>query len=121
MTIIPPQLIGMTVSGDMNGETFYTNRFGRTVVYPHAPPKCPPTLAQIAQRYRFVMAIRTWQARPAYLQNQYIDVARRTGIRFTGLNLWISLSFSQDRGLINTLFNQTGIMLGMPPSVWITP
>lgn len=117
MAIIPPGLIGLIVSGDMGGETFYTNKQGVVVCYEHAPPKCPPTLAQIIQRYRFTMAVINWVLRPEYIKAQYERVTHLMSLDMTGINLFIHLSFSQDWHTIATIYNQTGITLGMPPPV----
>jgi len=115
MTTVPPQLLGLTVSGDMGGNTYFTNKNHKVVVFPVAPPKKPPSLNQLIQRYRFRMTVASWTMRPPYIQNQYTLASERMSLCMTGLNLYLHLAFAQDWNTIHTIFNQTGITLGMPP------
>ena len=57
---IDPHLLGIVVSGDLDGMTIYTDRYGRKTAFQKAPPTSPPTEVQQYQRDRFSEAMRLY-------------------------------------------------------------
>lgn len=119
---IPWQFLGLNVSGDLAGFTCYTDRYGKKVWYPKAPPETPETPGQRQQRDRFTLAVNSWKDSTDEIRTAYENVTLTASLCMTGHNLWISLSFSQDDRLRETLIRQTGIYIPLPPQLaWPAP
>lgn len=56
------KLAGWNIQGDIGGLTCYTSRKRGVVVFIKAPPRVPPSFAQIHQRNRFRAAGQAWQS-----------------------------------------------------------
>ena len=118
---IPWQFLGLNVSGDLGAFTCYTDRFGKKVWYPKAPPETPETPGQRRQRDRFAEAVANWSEADQATRDAYEAVSLAASLMMTGHNLWISLSFSQDAAALNTLCHQTNIAIDLPPPVPYPP
>jgi hypothetical protein len=112
-----PALLGFRLSGDLGGVTLYQTKKGKTVAYPAAPPKSPPSNAQLAHRLRFGTAARNWKFATEATRLDYESCSLRLSLPATGHNMWIFLSFTQDRGALQTFNHQSGLNLPMPPPV----
>jgi len=108
---IPWHLIGMQVSGDVGDFSIYTDRFGRKVVYPKAPPEKPPTAAQTARREAFKAAQQSWSALSSEAKANLEEACRVLSMPLTGQNLWISAVMRQDTTAYRTVAAQSGIAL----------
>lgn len=112
-----PSLLGVSVSGDLGPLTIYQTKRGKTVAFPKAPPKCPPTPAQNSQRYRFRKAIENWQLLSDAQQHAYEHVVSVLSICMTGVNLWIHFSLMREPASLRTLERQSDTLLTSPPYV----
>lgn len=113
----PYDLLGLNVSGDLGAVTLYTDRFGQKIWYPKSPPETPETPGQRRQRDRFAAAVRNWKETDQATRERFEAVSLKASLMMTGHNLWISLSFSQDGRLAQTLSRQTGIPIALPPAL----
>jgi hypothetical protein len=113
----PWSLLGLTVSGDLGDFTLYQRQDRAVVAYPRSPPKVPRTYLQAIQRSRFATAVANWLNADPAERDAYERATLRTALPATGHNLWISLSFSQDDELRDTISRQAGVLLTMPPVV----
>lgn len=111
---IPANVIGLIVSGDVDGLTIYTDRYGRKVAYPKSPPKEPPTDFQIYYRGRFKTAQANYMALTVPQKAAYENLTKASNLCMTGQNLWIHVALKHTFGLLNTLQEQTGISV-IPP------
>lgn len=111
---IPASVIGLIVSGDVSGQTIYTDRYGRKVVYPKAPPKEPPTDFQIYYRTRFGAAQAAYMALTIAQKKAYEDLTKAANLCMTGQNLWIHVALKHTFALLDTLQLQSGITV-LPP------
>jgi hypothetical protein len=111
---LPPGALGLIVSGDIDGLTIYTDRHGRKVAYPKAPPKEPPTDFQIYYRNRFKTAQANYMALTAPQKADYEDLTKRANLCLTGQNLFIHVALKHTFGLLDTLQQQTGVTV-VPP------
>lgn len=111
---IPWNLIALEVSGDVGDNTIYTNRFGKKVVFPKAPPDKPPTFNQMIQRARFKNAQASWSS----LSNEEKDAlelsTKTVSAPLTGQNLWISCNTRNDYADLQTFERQSGVQLPAP-------
>jgi len=114
---IPWNLIGLQVSGDIGHLTIYTDRFGKKVAFNKSPPKEPPSPEQVNQRNRFKTAQKNYMDQSNETKLAYENATKKTSIAFTGQNLWISVSFSQDFESLRTLEKQSGEILTNPETV----
>lgn len=112
---VPWQLMGTWVSGDVGGHTIYTDKFGRKVVFPKAPPDKPPSPSQVLQRANFAQAQKGWAGLTDQQKKDLENVVKRTSICMTGQNLWMSLVMMDSVELKKTLEHQTGITLPVLP------
>lgn len=112
-----PALLGFRLSGDLGGVTLYQTKRGKTVAYPAAPPKSPPTNPQLAHRLRFANAARNWSSTAPHVRQDYEYCSMVLSLPATGLNLWMFLSFTQDAGALATFNHQARLNLPMPPPV----
>jgi len=107
--------MGLIVSGDVDGITIYTDRHGRKVAYPKAPPKEPPTKMQVDCRARFKAAQAQYMAMSQADRDDYEDLSRAAALCLTGQNLVIHVAMKGAFGLLDTLMQQTGITV-VPPT-----
>lgn len=114
---VPASILGLIVSGDCSGETIYTDRHGRKVHYPVAPPKEPPTDFQIAHRARFRAAQQQYMALSPADRQKWEQIALRANLCLTGQNLLIHVAMMNALGLLDTLIRQTGVSVDPPEIV----
>ena len=114
---IPASIIGLVVVGDLAGQTIYTDRHGRKIYYPQSPPNKPASPMQIKQRARFQTAVENWKATDPTTRIRYEDASLAASLAMTGLNLWVSISLTEDVEVLETIARQTGIPLSPPPGV----
>lgn len=110
----PWNLLGLQLSGDVGDVTIYTDRFNRKVAYPKAPPKEPPSTAQVALRNKFRLAVLDWKSQTDQVKENYEDATKLTSIVMTGLNVWVSVALTHRVDLLRTLERQTGLTLPNP-------
>lgn len=114
---IPASALGLIVSGDVDGLTIYTDRHGRKVAYPKAPPKEPPTISQVNLRERFRLAQAQYMALSPAGRADWEQISVRSGICMTGQNLLIHVAMKHSLALLDTLMNQTGVSVAPPTLV----
>lgn len=114
---ISANLIGLIVSGDVDGITIYTDRHARKVAYPKAPPKEPPTQMQIDIRARFKAAQSEYMALTAAEKRAYELLTKAAALCLTGQNLFISVAMKRTFGILTTLQEQTGYNVTPPTPV----
>lgn len=118
---VPPNALGMIVSGDVDGYTIYTDMKGRKVAFPQAPPKEPPSPMQISHRARFASAQSAWTALTPQ-QKATLELATdRTSLAMTGQNLYIAIALKSNPDLVRTLERQTDLTLPAIPFVHYPP
>lgn len=108
---IPWQVMGIWVSGDIGDLTIYTDRFGRKVAFPKAPPQEPPSEAQVHQRGRFRRAQVAWKALTDAEKKQLEIASIRGSLVMTGQNLFMSVALRDDNTALQTLARQTKTVL----------
>lgn len=113
---IPANILGLIVSGDVDGITIYTDRYGRKVAYPKAPPKEPPTAVQIYYRSRFKTAQSNYMALTSEQKRAYEDLTKAASLCMTGQNLFIHVATKGTFTNLDTLMEQTGISV-IPPEM----
>lgn len=119
---VPVNVLGMVVSGDLAGQTIYTDRFMNKVWFPQAPPKEPPTPMQIKQRARFTQAMADWHSQSAQVKADWEAITLKASLVMTGHNLWIRVSLRGEFELLATLQRQTGVSVADPPYIpWPDP
>lgn len=114
---IPASCIGLMVSGDVDGITIYTDRYGRKVAYPKSPPKEPPSARQVGCRNRFKMAQAQYTALSLAEKTAYEDLTKLANLALTGQNLLIHVAMRHAFGMLTTLMHQTGISVTPPNPV----
>ncbi len=110
-------MLGLIVSGDIDGLSIYTDRHGRKIAYPKAPPEKPASPLQTWQRTRFKNAMSNWRNATQAQREDYEQVSLLASLAMTGLNLWLHFSLKGRPPALATLSRQTGITLTMPPTV----
>ncbi len=113
---VPASVLGVIVSGDVAGVTIYTDRYGRKVVFPKAPPKEPPTVYQIAIRARFKAAQAEYMSLSAADKRDWELITLRTSLCMTGQNLYIHVAMKGTFGTLDTLMRQSGVNVTPPSS-----
>lgn len=111
---VPWNLIGLQVSGDWNEITIYTDKNGKKVAFPKAPPEKPPSPKQVHQRQRFKDAQAVWTAYTDEQKHAYENLCRVANVPMTGQNLVIHTALTNDATAIETLQRQTGITVPIP-------
>jgi len=111
---LPPSILALRISGDCGGITYYTDRFGRTISFPAAPPKKPASPKQIACRLRFRWSVQAWNELTPLEKKFYEDCTQRLSLCLTGCSLWISLCLQRRLPLWETLKKQSGLPLPRP-------
>ncbi len=114
---ISPNLLGLIVSGDVGGITIYTDRHGRKVAYPKAPPKEPPTQMQIDSRAKFKSAQAEYMALTSSEKQAYELLTKAANLCMTGQNIFISTAMRHTQGILDTIMLQTGITVVSPTPV----
>lgn len=114
---IPASAIGLIVSGDVDGITIYTDRHGRKIAYPKAPPKEPPSDAQVALRARFKAAQAQYMSWRQPKRDAWEDLARAANLCLTGQNLLIHVAMKHTYEFLETIMRQTGIRVYPPDPV----
>lgn len=110
-------LLGLQVSGDIDGLTIYTNRRGRIVWYPFAPPEKPPSEAQLRQRARFRVAQENWKLESATTRKNWEILVHRNSLPLTGQNLYISASLLPEPDKLARLASHAHLAISQPPTV----
>lgn len=114
---VPAQIMGLIVSGDVADYTIYTDRHGRKVAFPIAPPKEPPSPLQVQHRARFRTAQQNWTALTAEQKAALELCTQRASLAMTGQNLYIAIALKNQTGLVATLERQTDLTLPAIPYV----
>ncbi len=114
---IPPNIIGLLVSGDIDGLTIYTDRHNRKVAYPKRPPKEPPTQMQVDVRNRFGSAQAEYMGLTPSEKADYEFLTKAVGLCMTGQNLFIHVAMKRTQATLDTLQQQTGISVIAPTPV----
>jgi len=112
---IPASIIGLIVSGDVDGITIYTDRYNRKVAYPKSPPKEPPTQMQVDVRNRFKSAQAEYMGLTPPQKKAYESLTKKANLCMTGQNLFIHVAMKLTYGTLTTLQEQTGVTV-VPPS-----
>jgi len=115
--VLPIDLLGLTVSGDLAGLTIWTRKDGRKVSYPFSPPTSPATSKQLHQRSRFRLAQQRWKNLTTSEQEALEELCRESNAPLTGQNLWIHVALTNDQKAMTTLERQTDIIVTHPQ--WI--
>ena len=110
------QVMGMIVSGDIGPLTIYTDRHGRKIAFPKAPPKEPPTDLQVSHRARFRSAQQEYMALSHVKRNDWERLSRRASLCMTGQNLYIHIAMKGGLVNLDTLMRQTGLTVD-PPTI----
>lgn len=114
---VDPALLGLRLSGDIGGITLYQTKRGKTVAYPAASPKQPPSIHQLHRRNRWSNAVFNWTAAAESVRIDYEACTLRLSLPATGHNLWMHLSFAQDPLALAAFNHASGLHLPMPPPV----
>lgn len=114
---IPASIIGLIVSGDVDGITIYTDRHNRKVAYPKAPPKEPPTQMQVDVRARFGSAQAEYMGLSPLQKAAYEELTKKANLCMTGQNLFIHVAMKRTFGTLTTLEEQTGVAVEPPSPV----
>lgn len=108
-------LLGLMVSGDVDGFTIYTDRHMRKICYPAAPPSVPASPLQLAWKARFKLGMRFWSLLSVDERHAYRRVCDAASLCMLGHNLWLHIYIRQDLTLWETLQSQYAIPLAKPP------
>lgn len=113
----PATLLGLIVSGDLGPSTIYTDRAGRKVEFPKAPPTKPPSPGQQFQRDRFRQAQANYMALTPAEKHDWEQLTLRTALSLTGQNLYISVSMKGSYDFLQTVQRQARVTVANPPRV----
>jgi len=102
----PIDLLGFTVSGDIGGLTAYTDRFGKKVFYPKAPPDKPPSPMQAKLRAAFKSAQAEFMGLSPQAKIDWEVLISRSGLCMTGQNLFIHTAMIKDFDVLETIERQ---------------
>lgn len=102
------RFLGMRPTGDLGPLTIYTNKRGRMVAFPKAPPEKPASLFQTAQRNRFRAAGTLWRTLTEDQKHEWQAAADIAGLYCTGYNLFLYYVLTRDDSTIRTIEHQTG-------------
>jgi hypothetical protein len=114
---IPPDLIGFRVSGDVDGLTIYTDRFGRKVAYKKSWPDKPATPSQALCRARFRAAMAEWKNLSSYQKEEYEQASLALSLCMTGHNLFVHLCLRGSEQEWSVLCQSVGVVLARPPRI----
>lgn len=107
----PWDFLGVTVSGDLDGITFYTDKHNQKVAFPKDFPKKKPSVLQTAQRESFRLAQASWKNLTTDQQVNLEQSTQSVSAPLTGQNLWISAVMRRDNSDLITFEKQSGIPL----------
>ena len=107
-------LWGLRISGDIGGLTVYTDRFGKKVAYPKAPPDKPPSPLQIQQRRRFTASQKEYGLLNQAQKLAYENLTKAASLCMTGQNLFIHVALCHAFQLLLTLMRQWEITVTPP-------
>lgn len=116
---LPWSVFGLRVSGDLAGYTCYTDKYGRKIFYPRAPPDKPPTQAQLQRRDLFRQAVLAWKSLSTDDKANLEAAVARTSLCLTGQNLYVSCSMRQDPSAYDAISRQSN--LALPPLYEFNP
>lgn len=105
------------ISGDAAGLTWYTDRRGRVVCYPAAPPKEPPSMLVAYQRDRWRRAAEGWRALSPSQRADYKRACHLLHLQATGPGLWLWACCLRDLGHWRTVVTACGLPLAPPIAV----
>lgn len=105
------KMLGLQPSGDLGPYTCYYSRRRRLIIFPKAPPKKPPTPAQVYQRALFRSAAFLWRRLPQSDRDLWETAARRAHLNITGYNLWMFLQTTGRVDIIQTIERHSGLPL----------
>jgi hypothetical protein len=114
---VPASVLGLQVSGDVAGFTIYTDRRGRKISYPAAPPRTAASDLQAYQRSRFSMAMAAWSALSPGARSDYALACRRLFLPCTATSLWCCLCLADSDVKWKTICSQSNLSLVQPPMV----
>ena len=114
---VPASVLGLIVSGDLAGQTIYTDRHGRKIHYPFSPPKEPPTQLQINLRARFKAAQAEYMGTTADQKAKWEAITLKTSLCMTGQNLFIHVAMKRTFDVLATLMQQSGVSVNPPTPV----
>lgn len=116
---LPPatisRLLGWRPTGDLGPWTWYTRVNGTVVWFLRAPPTCPPSESQTAQRNVFRQAAAAWSLLPEASKRNWELATRRLSLRLTGYNLWVWYQTTNDYQALQTIQRHSGLQL-IPPA-----
>jgi hypothetical protein len=110
-----PSLIALNISGDLDGYTYYVTKHRKVVAYPAAPALRPPTPAQQVMRARFALAMQAWKQLPPAAKTAYQSACDKLSLCMWGANLYANLSLTDTGTLRETIQQQVGVPLSLPP------
>lgn len=114
---VPAHLWGFVVSGDIGGYTAYTDRYGRKVIYPKAPPEKPPSPLQVVQRERFTTAQLEYMNLSVQEKLDWETLTQRASLCMTGQNLFIHVAMRGTYDTLDTLERQFNTSVTRPTPV----
>ncbi len=104
-------LLGLNIGGDFGPFTFYKTRRGKVVWFLKAPPTCPPSPKQIANRNQFRLAALLWNSLTDAKREQWELTTRRLSLSMTGYNLFLHFTINADAAALATLERQANTQL----------
>jgi hypothetical protein len=111
------QVCGLEIQGDVGPFTTYTSHRGRLVIFMKAPPKEPPSRAQVSQRNLFRIAGWSWTSMPPTEREDWQRAARAARLRISGYNLWVHWVCSHDLPTLRTVERTANVNLHLTPEV----
>lgn len=105
------RILGWNVQGDLGDYTFYTSKRKGLVWFLKAPPTKPPTAGQVHQRNKFRIAAECWQALSSQQRANWTTAGHAANLSITGYNFFIFYLTKGTRAHVETIENQTGIIL----------
>ena len=112
-----PHWLGFIVSGDLAGETIYTDEQGRKIHYPLAPPLAPDSQLQAHQHERFAAAMKLWRYVSEPDRAALRLCIRRLSLVMNATSLWCHLCLSSTATTRRTLSLQSRVALPDPAQV----
>jgi hypothetical protein len=109
--------LGLSIAGDLGPWTMYTNKNGKQIAYPRAPPEKPPTTSQIRQRNRLRVCMQNWKAETIATKALWNVMVAKLHLCAVGMNLYLSLSMRPDQDELDNANRRTGLALQMPAYV----
>jgi len=95
------------LTGDVCGVTTYTRPDGTIIWFEKAPPKDPPTPAQLTMRNRWRLAIEAWRQLPLATRDAWQHAVKRASLKINPTALWVYYQTTNDYQAIDTIARQT--------------